>query len=54
VAKIVFVQLDDQQDSIKWSLTGQGSFTVQSMYNHLINQIAMPLNKVVMKVKITT
>jgi len=52
VAKIAFVQLDDQQDSIKWSLTRQGSFTVQSMYKHLINQIAMPLNKLLWKLKL--
>ena len=52
VAKIAFVQLDDQQDSIKWSLTRQGSFTVQSMYKHLINQIAMPLNKLLWKSKL--
>ena len=52
VAKIAFVQLDDLQDSIKWSLTRQGSFTVQSMYKHLINQIAMPLNKLLWKLKL--
>jgi hypothetical protein len=27
VAKIAFVQLDDQRDSIKWNLTKQGTFT---------------------------
>ena len=52
MAKIAFVQLDDQQDSIKWSLTRQGSFTVQSMYKHLINQVAMPLNKLLWKLKL--
>ena len=52
MAKIANVQLDDQQDSIKWSLTRQGSFTVQSIYKHLINQIAMPLNKLLWKLKL--
>jgi hypothetical protein len=52
VTKIVFVQLDDQQDSVKWSLTRQESFTVQSMYKHLINQIAMHLNKLLWKFKL--
>ena len=29
-----------------------GSFTVRSMYKHLINQIAMPLNKLLWKLKL--
>jgi hypothetical protein len=52
VTKVAFVQLDDQRDSIKWNLTKQGTFTVQSMYQNLVNQIAFPLNKSVWKLKI--
>jgi hypothetical protein len=52
VAKVAFVQLDDQCDSIKWNLTKQGTFTMQSMYQNLVNQIAFPLNKLVWKLKI--
>jgi len=50
--RIAFVQLDDQRDSIKWSLSKLGSFTVQSMYKHLVNQLALPLNKSIWKLKI--
>jgi len=52
VMRIAFVQLDDQRDSIKRSLSKLGSFTVQSMYKHLVNQIALPLNKSIWKLKI--
>jgi hypothetical protein len=35
VAKVAFVQLYDQHDSIKWNLTKQVTFTVQSMYHKI-------------------
>lgn len=45
VARVAFVQLYDQQDSIKWLSLVQGCFTVQSMCKRIINQIATRLNK---------
>jgi hypothetical protein len=52
VARIAFVQLDDRQDSIKWSLSKQGSFNVQSMYKNLVNQIHLSSNKELWKLKL--
>jgi hypothetical protein len=52
VTKVAFVQLYDQRDSIKWNLTKQGTFTMQSMYQNLVNQIAYPLNKSVWKLEV--
>jgi hypothetical protein len=52
VTIIAFVQLDDCQDSIKWSLSKQGSFNVQSMYKNLVNQIYLPSNKALWKLKL--
>jgi hypothetical protein len=52
VAKVAFVQLDYQRDSIKWNITKQETFTVKSMYQNLVNQIAFPPNKSVWELKI--
>ncbi|WVZ63094.1 LOW QUALITY PROTEIN: hypothetical protein U9M48_012759 [Paspalum notatum var. saurae] len=52
VTKIALVQLDDQPDSLKWNVSKQGQFTVNSMYEHLMNQIALPLNKHLWKLKL--
>ncbi|WVZ88012.1 hypothetical protein U9M48_034574, partial [Paspalum notatum var. saurae] len=52
VSKIALVQLDDQSDSIKWNLSKLGLFTVNSMYKHLVNQTALPINKYLWKLKL--
>ncbi|WVZ94604.1 hypothetical protein U9M48_040475 [Paspalum notatum var. saurae] len=52
VSKIALVQLDDQPDSIKWNLSKHGCFTVNSMYNHLVNQTALLLNKFLWRLKL--
>lgn len=52
VSSIEFVQLDEQQDSIKWNLNNKRSFSVQSVYKNLVNQLGMPLNKDVWKLKL--
>ncbi|WVZ53529.1 hypothetical protein U9M48_004457, partial [Paspalum notatum var. saurae] len=52
VSKIALVQLDDQPDSIKCNLSKHGCFTVNSMYNHLVNQTALPLNKFLWRLKL--
>jgi len=52
VAKIVFVQLDNQNDSINWVLSEQGAFSVKSMYRYLVNQISLPLNKTLWKLRL--
>ena len=52
VTRVAFVQLDEQVDSIKLTLTSKGVFTVQSMYKRIVNQIAMPRNKALWKLKV--
>ena len=52
VAKIAFVQLDNQNDSINWVLSKQGAFSVKSMYRYLVNQISLPLNKTLWKLRL--
>ena len=53
VAKVAFVQLDDQPDLSRWNLNNKGSFIVQSMYKHLVNQIALPVHKAIWKLKLS-
>ena len=52
VAKVAFVQFDDQRDLIIWNLNNKGSFTVQSIYKHLVNQIAFHVHKTIWKLKL--
>ncbi|WVZ85042.1 hypothetical protein U9M48_032004 [Paspalum notatum var. saurae] len=52
VSEIALVQLDDQPHSFKWNLSKHGCFTVNSMYRHLVNQTALPLNKFLSKLKL--
>ncbi|WVZ72675.1 hypothetical protein U9M48_021095 [Paspalum notatum var. saurae] len=52
VTKIALVQLDDQPDSLKWDVFKQDQFTVNSMYEHLMNQNALPLHKHLWKLKL--
>ncbi|WVZ69697.1 hypothetical protein U9M48_018444 [Paspalum notatum var. saurae] len=52
VAKIAFVQLDNQHDSVNWILSKQGTFSVQTIYRYLVNQIAVPLNKSLWKLRL--
>ncbi|WVZ94165.1 hypothetical protein U9M48_040091, partial [Paspalum notatum var. saurae] len=52
VAKVTFVQLDIYNDSIHWTLSKHGFFFVQSMYKFLINQMALPLNKSLWKLRL--
>ena len=51
-AKVAFVQLDDQPDLSRWNLNNKGSFIVQSMYKHLVNQIALPIHKAIWKLNL--
>jgi len=51
--RIAFVQLDDQRDSIKWSLSKLGSFTIQLMYEHLVNQLAFASKQINIEVENT-
>ncbi|WVZ69705.1 hypothetical protein U9M48_018450 [Paspalum notatum var. saurae] len=52
VARVAFVQLDGHHDKAIWSLTKHGYFTVKSLYNFLVNQSALPLNKNLWKLKL--
>jgi len=52
VAKVVFVQLEDQPDTLKWNLTRHDVFTVQSMYNYYIHSNFVPTNKHMWKLKL--
>ncbi|WVZ62649.1 hypothetical protein U9M48_012369 [Paspalum notatum var. saurae] len=52
VARVAFVQLDGHHDKAIWSLTKHGYFTVKSLYNFLVNQSALPLNKKLWKLKL--
>ncbi|WVZ49766.1 hypothetical protein U9M48_001095 [Paspalum notatum var. saurae] len=52
VARVAFVQLDGHHDKAIWSLTKYGYFTVKSLYNFLVNQSALPLNKNLWKLKL--
>jgi hypothetical protein len=54
VAKVAFVQLDDQRDLIIWNFNNKGSFVVQSMYKHLVkvNQTALLIHKAIWKLKL--
>jgi len=51
-AKVVFVQLEDQPDTLKWNLTRHDVFTVQSMYNYYIHSNFVPTNKHMWKLKL--
>ena len=52
VTRVAFVQLDEQVGSIKRTLTSKRVFTVQSMYKRIVNQIVMPRNKALWKLKV--
>ncbi|WVZ51657.1 hypothetical protein U9M48_002779 [Paspalum notatum var. saurae] len=52
VAKVAFVQLDNYNDSIHWTLSKHGFFSVQSMYKFFVNQMALPLNKSLWKLRL--
>ncbi|WVZ96731.1 hypothetical protein U9M48_042332 [Paspalum notatum var. saurae] len=52
VARVAFVQLDGHHDKAIWSLTKHGYFTVKSLYNFLVDQSALPLNKKLWKLKL--
>ncbi|WVZ54481.1 hypothetical protein U9M48_005268, partial [Paspalum notatum var. saurae] len=59
VARITHVQLVGHHDKAVWSITEHGQFTVKSLYNFLVNQIALPMNnkklwklKLALKIKI--
>ena len=53
VMRIAFVQLDDRRDSIKWSLSKLGSFTIQSMYKHLCEPTCLASKQINMEVENT-
>ncbi|WVZ54468.1 hypothetical protein U9M48_005255, partial [Paspalum notatum var. saurae] len=59
VARIAHVQLVGHHDKAVWSITEHGQFTVKSLYNFSVNQIALPMNnkklwklKLALKIKI--
>ena len=46
------VQLSDQPDELRWTLTRSGIFTVKSMYIDVINVSSIPTSKNVWDVKV--
>jgi hypothetical protein len=52
VAQIVNIQLVDGSDTFRWNLTKSGSFTVQSLYLHLLVRQPPFRHKMIWKLKI--
>jgi hypothetical protein len=52
VQRIVFIQLIDDEDALKWNLHQSGQFSVHSMYLALINNGFVDTNKRMWKVRI--
>ena len=52
VRRVMDVQLTDQSDSLHWTLTKNGSFTVKSFYLDLINSGLLPRSIHIWKVKV--
>ena len=52
VAQIAYVQLVDGSDTFRWNLTNSGSFTVRSLYLHLLDRQPPFRHKMIWKLKI--
>ena len=52
VRRLMVVQLLDQGDTLNWKLTGNGVFTVKSMYLELINSGSIPKSIHIWKLKV--
>ena len=52
VRRLMDVQLSDQCDTLKWQLSGNGVFSVKSMYLYLINFGPIPRSIHIWKVKV--
>lgn len=52
VAQIAHVQLVDGSDTFRWNLTNSGSFTVRSLYLHLLDRQSFFRHKMICKLKI--
>jgi len=52
VAQIAHVQLVDGSDTFRWNLTNSGSFTVRSLYLHLLDRQSHFRHKMIWKLKI--
>jgi hypothetical protein len=50
--RIAFAQLDDHRESIRWSLSKEGTFNVQSMYKILVNQLPLLSSNSLWKLKL--
>jgi hypothetical protein len=49
--QLIRVQLTDQEDTFKWSLTTSGILTVKIMYNDLLNDHTVFLKKIYLEDK---
>jgi hypothetical protein len=52
VVRLMRVQLTNNEDVFKWSLTTSGSFSVRSMYLDLLNDQTIYLLKYIWKIKV--
>jgi hypothetical protein len=52
VTRLMGLQLTDQIDTFKWALTTSGIFSVNSMYNDLINGHTVYLKNYIWKIEV--